>query len=264
MAGNRCCATFSRCSAHLQVGLGLQLGLGAALAVLAVVTLPSSVAAQPHSQARTGSVSGHILFAGPPPGNPVIRMGMDPKCADMTRGKMVIQEEAMVARDGSVANVFVRLEGTFPQTPIPSTPVVIDQRSCVYGPRVVGVRVGQTLRIRNDDDLLHNVHSSSAGPNGFNVGQPKAGLVFEFTPRAPEVMVKLGCDVHRWMTAFIGVMSHPYFAVTTATGQFTIPNVPPGTYTLKAWHERFGERSTAITVRAGATVTADVRYEPKP
>lgn len=226
----------------------------------ALSAAPAVAQPRPAASARTGTITGHITFIGKPPGNPVIRMGMDPKCADMNRGRLVIQEEALVARDGSVGNAFVRLEGTFPQAPVPSQPVVIDQRACVYGPRVVGVRVGQKLVIRNDDDLLHNVHSSSASSNSFNVGQPKAGLAFEFTPRAPEVMVKLGCDVHRWMTAFVGVMTHPYFAVSAASGRFTIANVPPGTYTVTAWHEQFGERSAQVTVKAGAAATADLSY----
>jgi plastocyanin len=213
---------------------------------------------------RTGTISGHITLAGKPPGNPVIRMGMDPTCADLNRGRQVIQEQALVTRDGAVANVFVRLEGNFPSTPVPATPVTIDQRSCVYVPRVVGVRVGQMLQIRNDDDLLHNVHSLSASSNSFNVGQPRAGAVFQFTPKAPEIMVKLGCDVHRWMTAFVAVMPHPYFAVTDQSGDFTIANVPPGRYTFKVWHEQFGEQSRPVTAAAGTTTRMDLSYPPLP
>lgn len=209
---------------------------------------------------RPGTITGHVVLAGKPPGNPVIRMGMDPKCADLNRGRQVIQEQAMVSADGSVANVFVRLDGTFPATPIPAAPVVIDQRACVYGPRVVGVRVGQRLLIRNDDALLHNVHSLSTSNNSFNVGQPSAGATFEFTPKSPEVMVKLGCDVHRWMTAFVGVMPHPYFAVSDTAGRYTIAQVPAGTYTLRTWHEQFGERAQTVTVKPGASVTADFTY----
>jgi len=129
----------------------------------------------------------------------------------------------MVTADGSVANVFVRLDGTFPTTAVPTDPVVIDQRACVYRPRVIGMRVGQTLQVRNDDDLLHNVHSSSAVGNSFNVGQPKAGIVLTFTPKAEEVMLPLGCDVHRWMTAYIGVLSHPYFSVTGPEACLPLP-----------------------------------------
>lgn len=241
----------------------LQAGLSAVVVVLlTAAALPVELSAgQPRTApARTGTITGHIMLTGKPPGNPVIRMGMDPKCAELNRGRMVIQEEALVTADGSVANTFVRLDGTFPMTPVPAEPVLIDQRDCVYGPRVVGVRVGQRLQIRNDDALLHNVHSASAGSNSFNVGQPKAGLVFEFTPKSPELMVKLGCDVHRWMTAFVGVMPHSYFAVSNTSGRYTIANVPPGTYTLKTWHEQFGERTSQVTVKAGAATTMDVTY----
>jgi plastocyanin len=218
-----------------------------------------AASAQPPRPAagRTGTITGRVTFVGRPPGNPIIRMGMDPVCAGMNRGRMAIQEQAVVARDGSVANVFVRIEGTFAPTPVPAAPVVIDQRSCIYTPRVVGVRVGQRLQIRNADSLLHNVHSSSAAGNSFNVGQPVAGATFDFTPRSPEVMLKLGCDVHRWMVAFVGVMPHPYFDVTGSTGRYTIAAVPPGTYTIRTWHEQFGERAQQVTVRSGAAATID-------
>jgi plastocyanin len=224
--------------------------------VCAYLALAFAADAQP----RTGTVRGRVSLAGRPPGNPVIRMGMDPKCAEINRGRQVIQEEALVDASGSVANVFVRLDGRFPATPAPTSPVVIDQRACVYGPRVVGVRVGQPLQIRNSDPLLHNVHSSSATGNGFNAAEPAAGAAFDFTPKSPEVMLKLGCDVHRWMLAYVGVMPHPYFAVTSAEGTYTIASVPPGTYAIRTWHERFGEATKTVTVRAGSTVTIDFTY----
>jgi len=232
-------------------------GFAASAFLVALGAVPS---AQQPRVPQTGDITGHIAFSGHPPGNPIIRMGMDPKCADMNRGRQVIQAQAMVAADGSVADVFVRLEGNFPATPVPPAPVVIDQRSCVYAPRVVGMRVGQKLQVRNDDDLLHNVHSSSATNNSFNVGQPGAGMSYEFTPRMPEVMLKLGCDVHRWMVAFVGVMSHPYFDVSSGSGEYRIVRVPAGSYTIKAWHEQFGERAQAVTVKPGGTARADFTY----
>jgi plastocyanin len=186
---------------------------------------------------------------------------MDPKCAELTRGRQVIQEQALVNANGDVANVFAYLDGEFPKMPVPANPVVIDQRACVYGPRVVGVQVGQRLQIRNDDDLLHNVHSSSATTNSFNVAQPRPGAVFEFTPKTTEVMVKVGCDVHRWMTAFVGVVAHPYFSVTDTGGRFSIPRVPPGTYRLRTWHEQFGEQMQTVVVRAGASTAVTVVYQ---
>jgi hypothetical protein len=108
------------------------------------------------------------------------------------------------------------------------------------------------------------VHSSSAAGNSFNVGQPKAGIVYDFKPAHEEVMLKLGCDVHRWMTAYIGVLPHPYFAVSDRKGTFEIARVPPGTYNIRAWHERFGDLMKRVTVKAGAPTTIDFSYAPTP
>lgn len=235
--------------------------LRAASFVLCAALMASSPPGRVRAQPATGTIAGHITLAGKLVGNPIIRMGVDPKCAEINAGRQVFQESAVVALDGSVGNVFVALDGTFPPTPVPSQPVVIAQHACVYGPRVIGMRVGQALQIRNEDDLLHNVHSSSTAGNVFNVGQPKAGIVFEFTPKREEMMLKLACDVHRWMTAYVGVMSHPYFAVSDTRGNFQIANVPSGTYRIKAWHERFGESVQQVTVKPGEAVSADFSYQ---
>src|SRR6516165_4889478 len=121
------------------------------------------------AQGNTGTIKGRVHLTGKLPGNPIIRMGMDPMCAKMNAGKRVIQEYVAASLDGSLANVFVRLQGNFPQTPVPSQPVTIDQRSCIYTPRVVGLRVGQTLQFKNSDGFLHNVHGYSGKDNGFNI-----------------------------------------------------------------------------------------------
>jgi Carboxypeptidase regulatory-like domain len=231
-------------------------------AAITSVCLVIMVMATLSAQTRTGSIQGHVKVTGDLPGNSIIRMGMDPKCAEMHRGERVLQQGVVAAPDGSsLANVFVRLEGEFPQTAVPAEPVTVDQKGCLYYPRVVGMRVGQKLQVRNSDDLLHNVHSSSAVGNSFNVGQPKAGMLFEFTPRTEEAMVKLGCDIHSWMTTYIGVVSHPYFAVTDTQGAFTIRSVPPGTYRLHFWHERFGDVTKTVAVRGGAVATIDYGFE---
>ena len=231
---------------------------GLAVPLLAGVFVAAILSAQ--STAGTGTIKGHVRLSGKLPGNTVIRMGKDPKCADMNRGKQVVQEAVKATADGSLGNVFVRLEGNFPPTPVPKTPVVIDQHGCVYEPRVTGVRVGQELQIRNSDSLLHNVHSVSNNDNEFNVAQARAGAVDTFKMKKEEVMLRLGCDVHSWMTAYVGVVSNPYFAVSDASGSFVIDKVPPGTYTIDTWHERFGPLKKTVKVAAGATVTADFVY----
>ncbi len=238
---------------------------------VAIATLAASLAAAgmatagaPGLQAQAagrGTIKGHVKLSGKLPGNPIIRMGMDPMCARINAGKRVIQEIVVADLDGNLANVFVKLIGSFPRTTPPSTPVVIEQRACLYTPRVVGVRAGQTLQVRNDDPLLHNVHGMSAiKENGFNISQPMAGMASTFKLKEEEGMVRLRCDVHSWMTAFVGVVPHPYFAVSNPSGTFEIDNVPPGTYQIQAWHERYGPIKQTVRVRAGATAVVNFTY----
>ena len=125
------------------------------------------------------------------------------------------------------------------------------QRGCVYSPRVVGIRVGQALRLVNADTLLHNLHGVSTKNNGFNETQPQSGSVNNFVMKAPETMLHVTCDVHSWMSAWVGVEPHPYFAVSGADGSFTIANVPAGRRTIRAWQERYGWITRTIDVKAG-------------
>src|SRR5947207_889471 len=211
-------------------------------------------------QAQTGTIKGVVRLTGKLPGNPIIQMGSDPVCWRMNAGKRILQEYVVATVEGNLANVFVHLQGNVPQTPASTQPVMIDQKGCVFVPRVVGVRVGQTLQIKNSDSFLHNAHGLSGKDNSFNVGQPVAGNVFNFKPKNEEVMLHLKCDIHNWMNAYIGVVTNPYFAVSDTTGAFEIDKVPPGTYTLQAWHERFGALTKTITVKAGAATTVDFTY----
>ena len=194
------------------------------------------------------------------PGNQVIRMGMDPGCAQLNAGKRPVQEVVAASADGSLANVFVSLQGSFPAAPVSAQAVTIDQRGCMYVPRVVGAQVGQTVQVRNSDELLHNVHGTSTHGNAFNFGQPKAGIVQELRLKDPEIMLRVTCDVHRWMTAFVGVVNHPYFATSGVGGTFTIANVPAGTHTIQAWHELFGVVTQTVRVTEGSTSTVEFTY----
>src|SRR5215470_20210091 len=135
-----------------------------------------------------GTVHGHVRLAGDVPPGDVIRMNADPMCVKASGGAHVTDEAVIAAADGSLANVFVELVGTFPDTPVPSEPVFIDQRGCLYSPRVVGLRVGQPLQVRNSDDGLHNVHGVSRDRDDFNVSQPASGMVNTFRPRDPGIL----------------------------------------------------------------------------
>jgi hypothetical protein len=228
--------------------------------VVFAIVISLSLAGEAGAQSNAGTIKGHIHLTGKLPGNPVIRMGMDPMCSRASAGKRVLQEYVVATIDGSLANVFVRVQGNVPQTPAPTQPVTIDQRGCVFYPRVVGVLAGQVLQVKNSDSFLHNAHGLSGKDNSFNVGQPTAGNVYNWKAKNEEIMLHLKCDIHSWMNAYVGVVTNPYFAVSDTAGAFQIDKVPPGTYTLQAWHERFGVVTKTVTVKAGAVATVDFTY----
>lgn len=204
----------------------------------------------------TGVIKGRVRVAGTPPPNSAIWMRGDPMCH---QAGPVAQESVVAGRDGSLANVFVRVGGTFPATPAPTEPVAIDQRGCLYSPRVVGIRVGQPLRVSNSDSGLHNVHGLSTGTDGFNVAQPLMGMSNQFRLRT-EGILRVVCDMHPWMVAFVGVVDHPYFAVTGADGTFEIRDVPAGAHTIEAWHERLGSVTSSVRVDAAGVGAVEIEY----
>jgi plastocyanin len=229
-----------------------------ALAVLLVLLI-----APGHGQRGTGAggtIKGRIQVTGKAPGNMVVRMGMDPMCSRMyTAGNRPVEDAVVIGAKGGLSGAFVKVEGAFPKTPVPAQPVVVDQRGCFFVPRVVGARVGQTLRVTNGDMLLHNVRSQSAGANAFNIAQPMAGMQHDFVLKAEE-LIKLTCDLHRWMVSYVAVIDHPYFAVSGEDGSFTIANVPPGRRTIRVWHERLGELTQTVDVKSGAASEVTFSY----
>jgi Carboxypeptidase regulatory-like domain len=152
--------------------------------------------------------------------------------------------------------------------PVPAAPVELDQKECDYLPRVFGIRPGQPLSIKNSDNLLHNVNARgsgaglSRGPNAFNVAMPLQGLKTTRSFGEPQVAVTITCDVHPWMRAYAGVVPHPFFAVTDASGAFAIGGLPAGSYTLEAWHERLGKTTVQVTVAEGARAEAALEFKP--
>lgn len=210
-----------------------------------------------------GTISGHVRLAGPAPANPIIRLRVDPMCGKLNTGKRPVHEIVLKSADGGLANAFVDLEGTFPKAPPASRPATLDQRNCVYAPRVMGARAGEVLTVTNSDPMLHNVHSQSSKVNTFNFSQPKAGMTRDIQLKGPDVMMRITCDVHSWMVAYVGVETHPYFAVSGADGSFHIAGVPPGRRTVRVWHERYGQLTQMVTVAAGKTAVVDFSYTGK-
>lgn len=209
-----------------------------------------------------GTIEGQVVFTGTPRRNPLIQMGADPNCQRINQGKKVQQIIVDLQSDKSINNVFVHVLGDLPAGSPSSEAVVIDQKGCIYHPRVAAGQTGQTLSIKNSDPTLHNVHTQSEQGNGFNVGQPKAGMEHKHTLEGEEVMLRLKCDVHPWMIGHIGVKKNPYFAVTRNGGKFTIADVPAGTYKVQAWQERLGTVEKEVTVKDGETVSVEFGFGP--
>jgi hypothetical protein len=122
------------------------------------------------------------------------------------------------------------------------------------------MQVGQLMLIKNSDDTLHNIHALPNNNDEFNKGQPSGSPEMKKTFTKPDVMVKFKCDVHPWMTAYVGVLEHPFFSVTGADGTFSIKNLPAGEYEIVAWHEKFGEQTAKVKVGDGEAKAQDFKF----
>jgi hypothetical protein len=203
---------------------------------LSVVVLAGSL-----QMVSAGDITGKITLKGTPP--PPLDLPFDDTCSKL-HPTILTTRFYVVGKDNGLANVFVYIsKGLEGKKFTPSTQVAeLDQVGCNYNPYVFGVMVGQPVRIKNSDPLMHNIHALPKvdGNTEFNFAQPTQGDVndtkWTASITAPEVLVKLKCDVHPWMFAYIGVQNNPYFAITDKDGNFKIANVPAGTFTLTAYH----------------------------
>jgi hypothetical protein len=215
--------------------------------------------------AFAGDITGKITLKGKPPEEKTIKF--EQTCGAM-HSSPVTTRHYVVGADGGLANVFVYIsKGAEGKTfPTPTTPVTLDQKDCMYQPYIIGVMVNQPVQIKNLDPVLHNVHSLPRvdGNTEFNFAQPLQGQTDERKFAKPEVLIKLKCEVHDWMFAYVGVCDNPYFAITDKDGKFTIKDVPPGNYTLTAYHLKTHGANKGLTKDIkveGAPVTADFTVE---
>jgi hypothetical protein len=214
------------------------------------------------SVAVAGNVTGKINFKGSKPAATKIKMSADPKCVKMHDGKDVESDQVIVNPNGTLQNVFVYIKsGVKAKYPTPKEKITFDQKGCTYHPRVFGMMVSQPIEIINSDPTLHNVHSLPKNNTQFNIAQPKQGMKMTKTFDKPEVMVKIKCEVHNWMAAYVGVLDHPFYAVSDDKGNFEIKNLPAGDYEIEAWHEKYGTKTMKVTVGATDTKTADFTFE---
>jgi len=179
-------------------------------------------------------------------------MDADPICLSKHTEKVFPQTLVLDEKNG-MRNVFVRIKGGIFDDPFetPKEAVVISQEGCMYDPHVVGVMVGQPLKILNPDGTLHNVHALSKINSEFNLAMPKFRRETQKTFDKAEFMFPIKCDVHPWMSAWIAIMDHPYFDVTNRHGEFTLDGVPKGNFKIEVWHEKLGSQTSDILVKGG-------------
>ena len=203
---------------------------------------------------KDGSISGVVKIKGDVKKQKKIKMDADPKCAAM-HAEPPLMEDIVVDAAGNVQWAFVYVKkGAEGQKPGAATPAaVINQIGCHYEPHVLGMLTGTDLLIKNSDELLHNIHALPFSNKEFNIGQPTKGLEEKRNFSTQEIMVKVKCDIHPWMGAWIGVLDHGFFAVTAAGGKFVIPpGLKDGKYTVEVWHEGYRSVSADVDVKSGS------------
>jgi plastocyanin len=200
--------------------------------------------------ATAATVGGSVVFEGTAPTPTPLDMSADAVCS--AGGTAAQGAGDAVVTNGKLANVFVYvskgLEGKRFETP--KEAVTLDQKGCRYHPHVLGLMVGQTLKIVNSDATVHNVHPTPKINKAFNVAQTSAGSTTDKTFDNEEVMIPISCDIHGWMRSYVGVLPHPFYSVSGTDGAFSLKGMPPGTYTITAWHEKFGQQTQQVTVAA--------------
>ena len=216
--------------------------------------------------ARAASVTGTVTFDGKGPALKPLAMDAEPVCHKMHSGKPVANEMLVLGSGNTMGNIMVWISKGLPAGktyPAPKTPVVMDQKGCQYLPHVMGIMVGQPYRILNSDGILHNIHTLPKINPAFNRGQPATVKEMSTTFPKPEGMLQVKCDVHPWMSAYIGVYTHPFFSVTGTDGKFTISGLDAGTYEITAWHERLGTQTASLTVAANDAKAQNFKFAVK-
>ena len=207
--------------------------------------------------AGAADITGAINFKGTAPAEAsfAAKMASDPNCVAFYGGKYPSTRFYVVGANGELADVIVSLKGiSGKSTGATADPATLDQKGALYVPQILAIQTGQKLIVKNSDTFVHNVHTTPTANPESNQVQMNGGPDLTYTFDKPEMFLKFKCDVHDWMFAWVCVFDHPYFAVSSAEGKFTIKNVPAGKYTLEATHRKLGTQTAEIEVKADGAV----------
>jgi len=235
----------------------LRLTAFAGIVLLASTTLAYETVAVSNG----GAIRGVVKLGGPAPVLAPIKTTKNQDYCGMSIPNPLYASGA----DGGLKNVEVFLKGIQKGKANPTSTIALTNNHCMFEPRVQGASVGQQLKIASDDPILHNTHPQVNDTNAtlYNIALPYKGFsVVKPLPTTAE-LIRVKCDAHEWMRAWIWEFEHPYYTTTDADGHFQIPDVPPGTYTIVAWHEVMGQKEASVTVAPGKPVTVDFSFTPK-
>lgn len=201
--------------------------------------------------ATAGEVTGSVKLDGTAPKMKAINMAAEPACSK-GRTSPATSEEVVTGEGGALANVVVYVKSGLDgySFPPPAGPAAIKQEGCQYHPHVVAMQVGQNIDVTNADQTTHNIHPIPKDNREWNESQPPGAPPIEKSFTREEVAIPVKCNVHPWMKAYMAVLPNPYFQVTDKDGKFDLKNLPPGTYTLEAWHELYGTSDQTVTIGA--------------
>ncbi len=222
----------------------------------------SSAAKKTVDMSTVGSVSGVVKLDGTAPKFKPINMSADPYCVK-ANSKPAFPDQVVVGDGNTLANVvvYVKTGAEDYSFPTPSESVTLDQKDCMYTPHIVALMVGQQLSVVNSDDTTHNIHPTPADNREWNKSQPPKAAAITDTFARPEVAIPVKCYVHPWMKGYIAVMANPYYAITDKDGKFELKNLPPGTYTIEAWQEKYGVVDQTVTIGPKESKTSDFTFK---
>lgn len=227
-------------------------------------TAPAAGGSAIPDEANGGTITGKVAFTGEKPKMATLDMSANPACERAHKGSGQKSEEVVVNGNGTLKYAFVWVKSGLPanqQWAVSTTGVSLDQHGCMYQPHVIGVMTGQSFEIKNSDPTNHNIHPQPTVNADWNESQSPGQAAMTKSFARQEVMIPVKCNVHPWMRAYIGVVGHPFFAVTGDDGAFTIKGLPPGTYVIQSWHEKYGPMEQTVTVGAKESKSVEFSYK---